>query len=137
MLPRTSFDCPLILQAASAHKTAAVDSSDTGTTWLTGASGVCIVLLVHHTTPMNFTALTRAAVRSILIQQGAMTCSDLVRAMGMDPRRHKGTIHAVMVDMEREGIIDAIRTSNGKRSAWFIYPAAIRKRDRLIAALIG
>lgn len=86
---------------------------------------------------MNFSALTRIAVRSILIQQGPMTCSDLVHEMGLDPRRHKGTIHAIMVDMEKEGILDAIRTSNGKRSAWFIMPNQIRKRDRLAAALIG
>jgi len=81
--------------------------------------------------------IIRAAVRSILIQQGPMTCSNLVHAMGLDPRRHKGTIHAVMVDLEEEGVLDAIRLSNGKRGAWFIYPDAIRKRDRLVAALVG
>ena len=86
---------------------------------------------------MNFHTLPRAAVRSTLIQNGPQTCSEIVRGMGLDPKRHKGTIHAIMVDMEREGILDAIRTSNGKRSAWFILPRAIRKRDRLIAALIG
>ena len=86
---------------------------------------------------MNLKTAIRAAVRATLIQQGPQTCSDIVRGMGMDPRKHKGTVHAIMVEMEREGILDAIRTSNGKRSAWFIYPAAIRKRDRLIAALIG
>ena len=86
---------------------------------------------------MNFHTLTRAAIRSILIQQGPITCSNLVHEMGLDPRRHKGTIHAIMVEMEREGIIDAIRHSNGKRGEWFIYPDAIRKRDRIIAALIG
>ena len=86
---------------------------------------------------MNFSTIIRTAVRSTLIQNGEQTCSDIVRGMGLDPRRHKGTIHAVMVDMEREGIVDAIRTSNGKRSYWFIYPQKIRKRDRLIAALIG
>jgi hypothetical protein len=86
---------------------------------------------------MNFSALTRHAVRATLIQNGPQTCSEIVKGMGLDPQRHKGTIHAIMVDMEREGILDAIRTSNGKRGAWFIYPAAIRKRDRLIAALIG
>ena len=83
------------------------------------------------------TSIIRTAVRSALIQKGPMTCSDLVRSLGMDPRRHKGTIHAVMVDMENDGIIDAIRLSNGKRDQWFIYPAAIRKRDRLVAALVG
>jgi hypothetical protein len=86
---------------------------------------------------MNFSSLTRAAVRSILIQQGPQTCSDLVRSMGMDPKRHKGTIHAIMVDLERDGILDATRADNGKRDLWFIVPTTIRKRDRLIAALIG
>jgi hypothetical protein len=57
--------------------------------------------------------------------------------MGLNPTKHKGTIHALMVEMEREGTLDAIRTSNGKRDLWFIYPKRIRKRDRLIAALIG
>lgn len=86
---------------------------------------------------MNFHLLTRNAVRATLIQNGPQTCSEIVHGMGLDPRRHKGTIHAIMVEMEREGILDAIRTSNGKRSAWYILPSAIRKRDRLIAALIG
>ena len=86
---------------------------------------------------MNFSTLIRATVRATLIQNGPQTCSDIVRGMGLDPRRHKGTIHAVMVEMEREGTIDAIRTSNGKRAEWFIYDHKIRKRDRLIAALIG
>ena len=86
---------------------------------------------------MNFSLLTRAAVRSTLIQQGPQTCSDIVRGMGLDPRRHKGTIHAIMVDLEHDGILDATRSDNGKRDLWFIRPDAIRKRDRLIAALIG
>ncbi len=86
---------------------------------------------------MNFSALTRNAVRAILVQHGDQTCSQIVRRMGMDPRRHKGTIHAVMVDMERDGILGATRSANGKRNQWSILPAAIRKRDRLIAALIG
>jgi hypothetical protein len=86
---------------------------------------------------MNFSALTRIAVRATLIQNGPQTCSDIVRGMGLDPRRHKGTIHALMVDMEREGILDATRADNGKRDLWFVIPTAIRKRDRLAAALIG
>jgi hypothetical protein len=65
---------------------------------------------------LNFSALTRIAVRSILIQQGPQTCSDLVRIMGMDPQRHKGTIHAIMVDMEDDGILTATRSNNGKRN---------------------
>ena len=86
---------------------------------------------------MNLSTIIRAAVRLTLIQNGEQTCSDIVRGMGLDPKRHKGTIHAIMVDMEQEGIVDAIRTSNGKRSYWFIYPQKIRKRERLIAALFG
>jgi hypothetical protein len=86
---------------------------------------------------MNFSTLTRAAIRASLIQNGPQTCSDLVRGMGLDPRRHKGTIHALMVDLERSGILDATRSDNGKRDLWFIRPTAIRKRDRLVAALIG
>ena len=83
-----------------------------------------------------FSTLIRASIRSILIQYGPHTCSDLVREMGLDPRRHKGTIHAVMVDLEREGILDATRSDNGKRDLWFVVPTAIRKRDRLAAAFM-
>ena len=86
---------------------------------------------------MNFSTLTRIAVRSTLIQQGPQTCSEIVRGMGLDPQRHKGTIHAIMVDLERDGVLDATRSDNGKRDLWFIRTDAIRKRDRLIAALIG
>lgn len=86
---------------------------------------------------MNFRIITRAAVRSTLIQHGPQTCSAIVRGMGMDPRRHKGTIHAIMVDLEREGVLGATRTNNGKRDLWFIHTDQIRKRDRLVAALIG
>lgn len=95
------------------------------------------ILSVHHTTPMNFRTIIRTAVRSTLIQQGPQTCSEIVRCMGLNPSKHKGTIHAIMVDLERDGILDATRSDNGKRDLWFIRPDAIRKRDRLIAALIG
>jgi len=83
------------------------------------------------------TSIIRTAIRTRLINDGPMTCSDLVRAMGMDPRRHKGTIHAVMVDLEKAGILDATRSDNGKRDLWFIVPTAIRKRDRIAAAVAG
>lgn len=82
-------------------------------------------------------SLIRSAIRSALIQQGPMTCSDLVRSLGLDPRRHKGTIHALMVDLEKDGVLEATRCDNGKRDLWFIVPTAIRKRDRLVAALVG
>ena len=96
-----------------------------------------MILSVHHTTPMNFRTIIRTAVRATLIQNGPQTCSDIVRGMGLNPQKHKGTVHALMVEMEREGTLDAIRTSNGKRDQWFIYPDKIRKRDRIAAALIG
>ncbi len=138
VLPRTSSDCPLILQAPPPHKTSAVDSSQGGTTPCRRiAHAACIVISVHHTTPMNFTAIIRAAIRTHFIQGGDHTCSELVRAMGLDPKRHKGTIHAIMVDMERDGILGATRAANGKRDQWFIWPNRIRKRDRLIAALFA
>jgi hypothetical protein len=86
---------------------------------------------------MNFRIITRIAVRTTLIQNGPQTCSAIVRGMGMDPRRHKGTIHAIMVDLEREGVLGATRSDNGKRDLWFIHTDQIRKRDRLAAALIG
>jgi hypothetical protein len=87
---------------------------------------------------MNFHLITRIMVRSILIQQGAMRGAEIVRCMGMDPKRHKGTIHAVMVDLEDAGILTATRNNNtGKREHWSIIPTAIRKRDRILAALIG
>ena len=85
---------------------------------------------------MNFTTLTRTAIRSALIQNSPLTCSNLVHCMGMDPRRHKGTIHAVMCDLEREGVLGATMKGN-RRDLWFVHTDQIRKRDRLIAALIG
>jgi hypothetical protein len=42
-----------------------------------------------------------------------------------------------MVDLETAGTIAATRADNGKRDVWFVVPTAIRKRDRLAAALIG
>ena len=83
------------------------------------------------------TSLIRTAIRSQLIQNGPQTCSDLVRSLGLDPKRHKGTIHALMVDLETEGTLGATLSRNGKRDVWFIWGTAIRKRDRLAAALIG
>jgi hypothetical protein len=83
-------------------------------------------------------SIIRASVRSHLIQNGPQTCSDLVRAMGLDPRRHKGTIHALMVDLETAGVLEATRNDvTGKRDVWFIRTNQIRKRDRIIAAISG
>jgi hypothetical protein len=38
--------------------------------------------------------------------------------------------------MEKEGILGATHTSNGKRDLWFIWGNRIRKRDRLAAAFM-
>jgi hypothetical protein len=92
-----------------------------------------MILSVQTRTMLN--TLIRAQIRSILIQNGPHTCSDLVRSLGLDPRRHKGTIHAIMVDLEREGTLAAV-WKNGKRGTWFIVPTAIRKRDRIAAAFM-
>ena len=85
---------------------------------------------------MNFATLIKTAVRATLIQNGPQTCSDIVRGMGLDPSRHKGTVHAVMVDLEKSGILGATKKGN-RRDLWFIYTDKIRKRDRIIAAMIG
>ena len=95
-----------------------------------------IQLTQFTTNPMNFTTLTRTAIRTALIQKNKQTCSDIVKGMGLDPKRHKGTIHAIMVDMEDEGILSATMKGT-RRDLWSIHTNQIRKRDRLIAALIG
>lgn len=78
----------------------------------------------------------RVFTRGILIQQGPKTLSDLTRAMGLNPANHKGTIHAVLVQMEQQGILDSTRNQKtGKRDLWFIRTNQIRKRDRLVATL--
>ena len=79
----------------------------------------------------------RTAARSILIRKGPMTGSDLVRAMGLDPRRHKGTIHAVLVDLETRGQLAASRNEKtGKRDLWFSIPNKRRKRDLLLTVVV-
>tara|TARA_B100001094_G_C17898212_1_gene655083 strand:+ start:176 stop:451 length:276 start_codon:yes stop_codon:yes gene_type:complete len=84
----------------------------------------------------TFHIAIQVAARSILIQQGPMTGTQLVRTMGLDPKRHKGTVHAVLVDLEDKGSIGATRNpKTGKRSLWF--SIAPRKRDRLMAAIVG
>ena len=98
-----------------------------------------------HTTPHEtmiafssqmFHRMIRIAARSILIQQGPMTGTQLVRTMGLDPKRHKGTVHAVLVDLETQRSIGATRNAKtGKRNLWFAI--APRKRDRLMAAIVG
>jgi len=85
---------------------------------------------------MNLATLIKTAVRATLIQNGPQTCSDIVRGMGLDPSRHKGTVHAVMVDLEKSGILGATMKGS-RRDLWFIYTDKIRKRDRIIAAMIG
>ena len=81
--------------------------------------------------------IIRTAIRTRLINDGPQTCSDLVRSFGLDPRSHKGTIHALMVDLEKDGVLSATRSDNGKRDLWFVNFEQIRKRDRIIAAMAG
>jgi len=92
---------------------------------------------VNRKRPMrSLTSTVRSRIRAILAAKGPMTCSDLVRTMGMDPKRHKGTIHAVMVDLEKEDILGA--TMKGKRrDLWFVQTGQIRKRDRIRAVIMG
>jgi hypothetical protein len=116
--PCPSADCPRIISIGSPAKTASVDSSQGGTLPLT-LPPLCPhtgISSPHH--QMNFSTLIRAAVRASLIQNGPQTCSDLVRGMGLDPRRHKGTVHAVMVDLEREGALGATMKGT-RRDLWF------------------
>ena len=54
-------------------------------------------------------SLIRCKIRSGLIKHGKLTCSDLVRTMGLDPVRHKGTIHGFMVDLEDAGVLPLLR----------------------------
>ena len=54
-------------------------------------------------------SLIRCKIRSGLIKHGQLTCSELVRTMGLDPVRHKGTIHGFMVDLEDAGVLTATR----------------------------
>lgn len=82
---------------------------------------------------MNFRTIIRNTVRATLIQNGPQTCSDIVRGMGLNPQKHKGTVHALMVEMEREGILTATLRPDGKRDEWMIFPDQIRKRDRFFA----
>lgn len=79
--------------------------------------------------------LLRISIRSKLIRNGSLTCSELVRLMNLDPARHKGTIHALMVDLEQAGVLAATRRSNGQRDRWYV--ARSRKRDLLASLLFA
>jgi hypothetical protein len=89
------------------------------------------------THPMrNLNQQIRSRVRAVLTARGASTCSDIVRAMGLDPRHHKGTIHAIMCEMEREGILWApVSGKRRQRSLWFLMGEP-RKRDQIRALLM-
>lgn len=82
-------------------------------------------------------SIIRTQVRSHLINHGPATCSQLVKSLGLDPQRHKGTIHAVMCDMESDGVLWAeLHHKTLKRSKWHIANGMIRKRDRLAACFM-
>lgn len=84
-------------------------------------------------TKIMIPSIIRTAVRNTLIADGPQTCSQIVRRMGLDPKRHKGTIHAIMVDMERAGQLGSTKHKSGKRDLWFAMRSNMRKRDRLSA----
>ena len=82
-------------------------------------------------------SIIRAKVRSALLNNGPQTCSALVKSMGLDPKRHKGTIHAIMVDMENDGVLWAeLHHKTLKRTKWHLETDMIRKRDRLAAVFM-
>jgi len=82
-------------------------------------------------------SIIRTKVRSALLNNGPQTCSSLVKSMGLDPKRHKGTIHAIMVDMENDGILWAeLHHKTLKRTKWHLETDMIRKRDRLAAVFM-
>jgi hypothetical protein len=81
----------------------------------------------------------RSRIRAVLAVNPETTCSDLVWMLGMDPRSHKGTIHAIMVEMEQEGILWASMKRHGQRlqrNRWSLVNPP-RKRDRIRAILMG
>ena len=53
-------------------------------------------------------SILRASIRSTLINGGPATCSEIVKNMGMDPQEHKGTIHALMLDMETQRVLHCL-----------------------------
>ena len=82
-------------------------------------------------------SIIRTKVRSALLNNGPQTCSALVKSMGLDPKRHKGTIHAIMVDMENDGVLWAeLHPKTLKRTKWHFETDMIRKRDRLAAVFM-
>lgn len=82
-------------------------------------------------------SIIRTKVRSELLNNGPQSCSALVKSMGLDPKRHKGTIHAIMVDMENDGVLWAeLHHKTLKRTKWHLETEMIRKRDRLAAVFM-
>ncbi|MEK9894347.1 MAG: hypothetical protein VW454_05245 [Pelagibacteraceae bacterium] len=91
---------------------------------------------VHHHRTM-LASIIRTKVRSALLNNGPQSCSALVKSMGLDPKRHKGTIHAIMVDMENDGVLWAeLHHKTLKRTKWHLETDMIRKRDRLAAVFM-
>jgi hypothetical protein len=88
----------------------------------------------------NLNDSIRSSIRAAITANGPSTCTDIVRALGLDARNCKRTIHAIMVEMEQEGILGATRQGKTiatmRRHHWFLWDAP-RKRDRLRAVLMG
>lgn len=92
-------------------------------------------IVQHHRTMLA--SIIRTKVRSALLNNGPQSCSALVKSMGLDPKRHKGTIHAIMVDMENDGVLWAeLHHKTLKRTKWHLETEMIRKRDRLAAVFM-
>jgi hypothetical protein len=80
----------------------------------------------------------RSRIRAILVNHDAISCTNLVHELGLNPDNCKRTIHSIMVEMEKENIIGAFRNpKTNKRTDWFIWENQIRKRDRIRAALMA
>ena len=83
---------------------------------------------------MNLSTIICLSIRAQLVQNGPMTLSEVVKALNLDPTNCKRTIHSLMVEMEREGVLSSTRNlKTKKREHWAINPSAIRKRDRIAA----
>ena len=85
----------------------------------------------------NLNDSIRSSIRAAITANGPSTCTEIVSALGLDARNCKRSIHAIMVDMEQEGILGAtVRGPSRRRHQWFLWTAP-RKRDRLRAVLMG
>jgi hypothetical protein len=117
-----------------------VDSLPTGRHWSLLTLDA-VGLTQFKPEPMqNLNDSIRSSIRAAITANGPSTCTEIVSALGLDARNCKRSIHAIMVDMEQEGILGATRQGKTiatmRRHQWFLWDAP-RKRDRLRAILMG